>query len=150
MASTVRIGIIGAGAFTQQRHIPKLQEIPGVEIVAVCNRTPESVQRVAREFHIPQVFTDWREVIALADIHAVLIGTPPYFHHTAVLAALDAGKHVLCEGRMATSLREAREMYRFRSCPCRRNSRNPGRSKPILSGWCAASWTKPTLPSMRA
>lgn len=109
--TNVRIGIIGAGAFTQQRHIPMLLEVEGVEIVAVCNRTPETVQRVARQFDIPRTFTDWREVIALRDIDAVLIGTPPYFHHQATLAALDAGVHVLCEGRMATSLREAREMY---------------------------------------
>ncbi|MBI2887589.1 MAG: Gfo/Idh/MocA family oxidoreductase [Chloroflexi bacterium] len=110
VAQPVRIGVIGAGAFTRQRHIPKLREITGVEILAVCNRTPETVRQVAREFSIPHAYTDWRQVIARPDLDAILVGTPPYLHHQATLAALAAGKHVLCEGRMATSLREAREM----------------------------------------
>ena len=110
MAASVRVGIIGAGSFTQQRHIPKLQELSGVDILAVCNRTQQTVQEVAKTFGIPRAFTDWREVIAQPDIDAVLIGTPPYAHHQITLAALEAGKHVLCEGRMATNLREAREM----------------------------------------
>ena len=53
---------------------------------------------------------DWRELVARDDLDAVLVGTQPYFHYEAVTAALDAGKHVLCQTRMAASLAEAREM----------------------------------------
>lgn len=107
---TVRIGIVGAGNFTKRRLLPNLKALPDVEVVAVCNRSLESGQRVAKEFSIPNVETDWRALVSRPDIEAVFIGTQPYFHHQASIAAMDAGKHVLCQTRMATSLREAREM----------------------------------------
>ncbi len=110
MNTPIGIGVIGAGAFTRQRHIPKFQEIPGVQIVAVCNRTRETALEVAQAFHIPRVFSDYRDVVALPEVDAVFIGTPPYAHHQIALAALAAGKHVLSEGRMATSLKQAQEM----------------------------------------
>ena len=59
----VRVGIIGAGANTKKMHIPKLQELDGVEIVSVCNRSQESGQRVAEQFGIPNVCSEWREMM---------------------------------------------------------------------------------------
>jgi predicted dehydrogenase len=79
-------------------------------VVAVANRSQASSESVADEFDIPFAFGDYRDVLSRDDVNAVIVGTQPYFHHEAVIAALDAGKHVLCQTRMATSLREAREM----------------------------------------
>lgn len=110
MPDPIRVGIVGAGANTRLRHIPGLQAIDGVEVVAVCNRTRESGQRVADEFGIPRVATDPREVFEAGDIDAVCIGTWPYRHRDYVIAALEAGKHVLVEARMAMDASEAREM----------------------------------------
>ena len=110
MSATIRIGVIGAGGNTRAKHIPLLQQIPGVEIVVVANRTRESGERVAREFGIGRVAADWREVVAAADIDAVVIGTWPYLHAEISIAALRAGKHVLTEARMARDLAEARAM----------------------------------------
>ncbi|MDE2836149.1 MAG: Gfo/Idh/MocA family oxidoreductase [Chloroflexota bacterium] len=110
MVETVRIGIVGAGGFTRRRLLPNLQAVEGAEVVAVANRSLESAERVASEFGIPAAMGDWRELVARDDVDAVLVGTQPYFHHEAVMGALEAGKHVLCQTRMATSLREAREM----------------------------------------
>ncbi len=112
MADAVRIGIVGAGGFTRRRILPNLLALQGAEVVAVANRTLESSQRVAAEFEIPFPMRDWRELVARDDIGAVIVGTQPYFHHEAVMGALDAGKHVLCQTRMAASLDEAREMLR--------------------------------------
>jgi len=112
MSERVRIGIIGAGSFTRHRLLPTLLAIPGVEVVAVANRSLASSERVAEEFDIPAALGDWRSVLTRDDVDAVLVGTPPYFHHQAVIGALDAGKHVLCQTRMAISLHEAREMLR--------------------------------------
>ena len=108
--NSIRIGIIGAGTNTCGKHIPLLQKIYGVEIVGVCNRTEASSQKVAREFDIPEVYSDWREAIDDPELDAIVIGTWPYLHAPASIAALEAGKHVLCEARMAMNLSQAKEM----------------------------------------
>jgi predicted dehydrogenase len=106
----IRVGFIGAGRNTQVRHIPGLKQQPGVELVAVANRSRASGERVAREFGITRVHGDWREVVAAPDVDAVCIGTWPYTHCEMTVAALAAGKHVLCEARMAMNAAEGRRM----------------------------------------
>jgi predicted dehydrogenase len=107
---TIRVGLIGAGANTRLRHIPGLREIAGVEIVAVCNRRPDSTAAVAREFGIPRTFSQWQDLVADPDIDAIVIGTWPYLHCQITLAALEAGKHVLTEARMSMNAAEAHRM----------------------------------------
>ena len=107
---TIRVGVIGAGGNTTSRHIPGLQAIEGVEIVGVCNRSLESSQRVADQFDIPKTYGNWQDAIADADTNAIVIGTWPYMHCRATIAALEAGKHVMCEARMAMNAREAHKM----------------------------------------
>ena len=107
---TIRIGIIGAGGNTKSKHIPGLQAIEGVEIVGVCNRSQESSQRVADEFGISKTYGSWQDAIADADTSAIVIGTWPYMHCRATVAALEADKHVMCEARMAMNAREAHIM----------------------------------------
>ena len=107
---SLRIGIVGAGANTRERHIPGFQEIDGVEVVAVCNRSRESGQRAADEFGIPAVFDNWKELVQADEVDAVCIGTWPYLHCDITLEGLAAGKHVLTEARMAMNLAEARRM----------------------------------------
>ena len=107
---TIKVGVIGAGSNTKSRHIPGLQAIEGVEIVGVCNRSLESSQRVADEFGIPKTYGNWQDAIADADTHAIVIGTWPYMHCRATIAALEADKHVMCEARMAMNAREAHKM----------------------------------------
>lgn len=108
--SPLRIGIVGAGKNTRDRHIPGLLAIDGVEIVAVCNRTIASAERVAAEFRIDTVHKSWRALVDDDRVDAVVIGTWPNMHHPVTLAALAAGKHVLCEARMAMNAVEAHEM----------------------------------------
>lgn len=111
MSDPIRVGVIGAGANTKLRHIPGLQAIGGVQIVGVCNRSRESSERVAREFNIHETFAHWTDVVADPRVDAVVIGTWPYLHAPITIAALDAGKHVLVEARMAMDAVEARQMY---------------------------------------
>ena len=108
---TIRVGVVGAGANTRDRHIPGLQEIEGVEIVAVCNRSQESGERVAKRFGIERVCTNWQDVVQAEDVDAVVIGTWPYMHRLLTVAALEADKHVMCEARMAMNASEAHCMY---------------------------------------
>jgi predicted dehydrogenase len=106
----LRIGLIGAGANTRLRHIPGLRALPAVEIVAVCNRRPDSTAAAAREHGIPRTFERWQDLVADPDIDAVVIGTWPYLHCPITLAALEVGKHVLTEARMSLNAAEAHRM----------------------------------------
>jgi predicted dehydrogenase len=104
------VGIVGAGGNTQGRHIPELQRIEGIEVVSVANRGRESAQRAADRFGIPIVYDRWEDLVGASDTDAIVIGTWPYRHCEVTVAALGAGKHVLCEARMAMDLAEARRM----------------------------------------
>lgn len=106
----LRIGLIGAGGNTKLRHIPGLRSVAEVEIVTVCNRRSESTAAVAREFGIPRTAASWEEVVADREVDAIVIGTWPNLHCSITLAALQAGKHVLTEARLARNLAEARQM----------------------------------------
>ena len=106
----IRVGLIGAGGNVRTRHIPGFQKVEDLEIVAVANRSIESGRAVADQFNIPQVYGSWQELLEDDSINAVCIGTWPYMHRTLTLAALDQGKHVLTEARMANTAQEARDM----------------------------------------
>ena len=106
----IRVGLIGAGANVRNVQIPGFRRMPECEILAVANRSLESSRRVADEFGIPRAYSHWGELLEDEDVEAVLIGTWPYMHRTITLAALESGKHVLCQGRMANTAGEAREM----------------------------------------
>jgi predicted dehydrogenase len=106
----IRVGVVGAGANTRGKHIPGLRAINGVEIVSVCNRTRASSERAAKNLGIPRVYDTWRELVEAPDTDAIVIGTWPYLHCPATLAALESGKHVMCEARMAMNAPEARMM----------------------------------------
>ena len=107
---TIRIGLIGAGGNVRTRHIPGFREQENVEIVSVANRTRASGQAIADEFDIAKVCDGWQEVLADPNVDAVCIGTWPYMHRTLTIASLEAGKHVMCEARMAMNLSDAKHM----------------------------------------
>ena len=94
-----------------QRHLPALLAMPGVEIVAVCNSTYASGERFCRE-HLPHAtpLKNWAELVSLRELDVVWIGTPPYMHAPVSISALEAGRHVFCQARMAMNLEEGREM----------------------------------------
>ena len=106
----IRVGLIGAGGNVRNRHIPGFQKVEGLEIVAVANRSVESGRAIADQFDIPRVYGSWQELLEDDDINAVCIGTWPYMHKTMTIAALESGKHVLTEARMANTAEEAKAM----------------------------------------
>jgi predicted dehydrogenase len=106
----LRVGLIGAGANTRSRHVPGLRAVAGVELVAVCNRRSSSTAAAAREFGIPLTYEHWERMVADPDIDALVIGTWPYLHCPITVAALQAGKHVLTEARLALTAAEGHRM----------------------------------------
>src|SRR5437764_3646575 len=107
----LRIGIVGAGGIVRSRHLPALLRRNDVEIVAVSNSTYESSEQFCSE-NVPTAvpMANWADLVALPDINTVWIGTPPYMHSAVTVSALEAGKHVFCQARMAMDLAEAEEM----------------------------------------
>ncbi len=106
----VRIGIVGAGKNTRERHVPGFRSLPDVELFGVANSTPESTARAAKELGIARTFPSWHELLADPQIDAVCIGTWPNLHCEITCAALAAGKHVLTEARMARNAEESHRM----------------------------------------
>jgi predicted dehydrogenase len=110
--SRIRVGVIGTG-FGAQVHVPAFSALPDFEIVAICGRNSAKVEAIADVYDIRNTFTNYRDLIACTDVEAVTIATPPAHHHPAAIAAITAGKHVLCEKPMARNANEAREMVRM-------------------------------------
>jgi predicted dehydrogenase len=109
--NTVGIGIIGTG-FARTTQLPGFRACEGARVVAIASGHRENAERVAREFEIEHVASDWREVVAREDVDLVSIVTPPVTHMEMTLAALAAGKAVLCEKPMAMNAVEADAMRR--------------------------------------
>ena len=109
---TLRIGLVGVGAAAQINHIPALKRLEGVEIVALCDRDPEKAARVAQKFGVPQSSGRFDDLLANDELDAVDLCTPNFLHAPMATAALEAGKHVLCERPLARSAEEAAAMTR--------------------------------------
>jgi predicted dehydrogenase len=106
----INVGFVGAGTNTRAKHIPGFQAINNVTLYGVANRSRTSGSAVAGEYGIENVFDDWQALVQSPDVDAICIGTWPYMHGTVALAALESGKHVLTEARMAENASEARAM----------------------------------------
>jgi len=106
----INIGIIGAGAIAQRGHIPEFLSINGVHIEAIADCDRNKAEVVAEKAGITRVFGDYQEMLSLEDLDAVSVCVPNYLHAPITIAACDAGKHVLCEKPMATTLSDAQRM----------------------------------------
>jgi predicted dehydrogenase len=109
--SRVRIGIIGPGSRGQMLQ-QILQQNPHVEIVAVCdNYQPNLDKSVAMLNGKVKAFTDYRHLLDIKDIDAVVIATPLHEHAKQTIDAFSAGKHVFCEKSMAKTIPDCKAMY---------------------------------------
>jgi predicted dehydrogenase len=106
----LRVGVIGTGSFARECHVPGIQSHPQAVVAAVCGRRIEAANRLADEFGVPCVVSDFRELCADPGIDAVTIATANEAHYEQALEALRHGKHVFCEKPLAMSSAQAREM----------------------------------------
>ncbi|MGH7693564.1 MAG: Gfo/Idh/MocA family protein, partial [Gemmatimonadaceae bacterium] len=104
--SKIRVAVLGAGAWARFAHIPGYKRDVRCEIVAVCDPQRDLAEAAARDFGIPDVATDHREVISRADVDLIDVCTPSATHFELAWAALEAGKHVLCEKPVAFDYRD--------------------------------------------
>ncbi len=101
-------GVIGCGMISGN-HFHAISRLPDVAVRAVCDIDAEKVKKAAEEQHADAV-RDWHDLIRRDDIDAVHVCVPHFLHAEISIAALEAGKHVLCEKPMGVSVREAEAM----------------------------------------
>ncbi|HUQ80840.1 MAG TPA: Gfo/Idh/MocA family oxidoreductase [Gemmatimonadaceae bacterium] len=102
----VRVGVLGAGAWAEFAHLPGYKRDTRCELVAIADPVVEKAQAFAEKFGIPNVYASHAELIAREDIDLVDVCTPSATHFELSWAALEAGKHVLCEKPVAYDYRD--------------------------------------------
>ncbi len=105
----LRAGVIGAGEIGQKGHIPGFNAA-GVEVAAICDANLQRAQDVAARMNIADAYDDYTAMLKRPDIDIVSIGLPNVLHAPVSIAALKAGKHVLCEKPMTISVDAAKKM----------------------------------------
>ncbi|HEY8790679.1 MAG TPA: Gfo/Idh/MocA family oxidoreductase [Actinopolymorphaceae bacterium] len=104
----LRAGVIGLGA--GQAHMSGYVKADGVDLVAIAGKEKERLASAAERFNVPHTFEDWEYLVAREDIDLVSIATPNALHAPIAIAALRAGKHVLCEKPLSVDAGSAQQM----------------------------------------
>jgi predicted dehydrogenase len=102
----LQVGIVGVGAIGHDQHLPAWSKVAFAKVVAAADLSDEALQRASTVVPNLQTFRDWQDLIGLAEVDIVDICTPNATHAPIALAALAAGKHVLCEKPLATTAAE--------------------------------------------
>ena len=110
MTQKVRVGVVGTSWWADMMFLPALQTHPHAVLTAVCGRNRERAEELARKYGIPDVFTDYREMIERGGLDALIVAVPDDLHYDITMKALAAGLHVLCEKPLAMTAQEAWEM----------------------------------------
>ena len=105
----IKVGVIGTGGISGG-HLGGYSRNPNVEIYALCDINEKNLAKRAEEYKVSRTFTDYREMLALKELDAVSVCTWNSAHAECAIAALRAGKHVLCEKPMALNTAQAQEM----------------------------------------
>ncbi|HCN61386.1 MULTISPECIES: Gfo/Idh/MocA family protein [Mammaliicoccus] len=109
---SLNVGIIGCGGIANGKHLPSLQKISEVNIVAFCDIEIEKAQVAAEQYgtNDAKVYENYKLLLENDDIDVIHVCTPNSSHKALTVASLDAGKHVMCEKPMAKTTEEAKEM----------------------------------------
>ena len=108
----IGVAIIGTGQIALANHMPGFALCPDTKVVALCDTNSTVLEAASRQTGITATYADYHELLKRDDVNAVVIATPNAFHAPITLAAVAAGKHVLCEKPIAMNLAEAMQMVR--------------------------------------
>ena len=106
----IGVGIVGCGGIVLQNHVPGLALCPEARLVALCDTDAGVLARAGQQTGVGAMTLDYRELMARSEVDAVIIATPNFVHAPIALAAIAAGKHVLCEKPIAMNYAEAKAM----------------------------------------
>lgn len=110
MTKTTKVGIIGAGGIAAGKHLPGHRGVNDVSVIAVCDIDEQRAEAFAKQHEIEHVFADYNDLLSMDEIDAVSVCTPNNFHAPPTIAALEAGKHVICEKPMASNAVDGQAM----------------------------------------
>ncbi len=106
----LKVAVVGAGGISKAVHLPGWKNITEAEVVAITDINLDAAKAAATQFCIPQVYTDYREMLKREEIDIVDICIPNLQHTPVTLAALETGRHVICEKPLAVTTAEVRQM----------------------------------------
>src|ERR1051325_8451450 len=106
----IGIGMIGTGGIALANHLPGFSYCPDTKVVALCDANPQALEKARQQTGITAAFTDYHQLLARPDVHAVVIATPNNVHAPITLAAAAAGKHILCEKPIAMDYAQSLKM----------------------------------------
>ncbi|WP_029074824.1 Gfo/Idh/MocA family protein [Kaistia adipata] len=108
MSQQIRVGIVGCGEVAQVIHLPALRDLADLfRVTALCDVSPSVLETVGGQWPEAGRYADYRDLVASADVDAVLVANPNVYHAEVAIAAIEAGKHVLIEKPYCVSLAEA-------------------------------------------
>src|SRR5258708_27755152 len=111
MTNQMRLGMVGCGEVAQIIHVPALQELRDLfAITALCDVSPSVLGAVGARCPGAALFGDYRKLVTDTTVDAVLVGNPDAYHAEVVIAAIEAGKHVLLEKPITVTLAAADAM----------------------------------------
>lgn len=105
----IRIGIIGVGLIGK-KHLDNYVKIEGAEVIAVCDIDEKEAQKVANQYQVPHVYTNYKEMLVRDDIDAVDVCLHNNFHASVTIESFKAGKHVYCEKPIAGTYYDGKMM----------------------------------------
>lgn len=111
-AQRLRIGVLGAGPIAQFAHFESCAKARNAELHAICDVADDLLDRMSAAWRPAKKFNDYDRMLADPDVDAIIIATSDAFHVPASIAALNAGKHVLCEKPIATTLEDVLALKR--------------------------------------
>jgi len=112
MRKPLGVGVIGCGWFAQAVHLPNLRCLPGVELIALADPDPDRRQEASRCVPAAVAYADYRDLLKMRDLDAVIVCVPTALHGEVAIAAMQLGKHMYLEKPIATRLEEADKIVR--------------------------------------
>lgn len=109
-APRIRTGIVGLGYWAQYGHLPALKLLPEYDITVLASRRPDHASAIARQFDIPSIVGDYRDLVTRPDVDFVVVLPPAPQHAEVARAAIAAGKDVYCEWPLTTTLVDSQDL----------------------------------------
>jgi len=106
----LKVGVLGCGAIAQAAHFESCTKAWNADLYAICDVAPDLLARMASTHEPKRTFSEYDAMLADSELDAVIVATSDAFHVPASIAALEAGKHVLCEKPIGVGIEEVERL----------------------------------------